>query len=546
MKSLNGIKIFFFLSILFLNACSISPTLKKEVPIIPVAQKTQMNVALLVPESTRSLMTSEVLSGPCISVHVEPTPFGVIFEETAVDTFAQVFDKVSLIRNMPPPAGYDAVIEATMSSIGRKGSCPISPSEYYVVKGNMRLIDVGGREIWRAPRDSQRSDFHMQRVFGMDAFTQEFGRRMSVSIATLLKEWAIDLTRWPELQKYARKQESPERVAFREPAPVQTDRLPPTRRDAFAVVIGIDYKGRQEIPTLGFASLDAQKVYDTLTDPRYGGVPKENAVLLLNEKATRNEIVGALRRIKTWDGFVYVYYSGHGAPKTKGDKFTDAFLVPHDVVVTDPEAMEETAIKVSYLQELVDASNAKGVMVALDACFSGGGKSIVPKGGKPLVGMMVASDLMKPKGEGRLVITSSAVNQQSWEDESELKGGIFSHYLLEGMRGKAGKNVWVKADELADYVSDNVPKAARRLKGIDQTPQMLGKGDFSVSRNWERAKVMDVEIARGKLKDAFERGIITAEQLSKAMDEMKSPKKSKTFEAYLEGKIDEKKFGELY
>ncbi len=57
---------------------------------------------------------------------------------------------------------------------------------------------------------------------------------------------------------------------------------------------------------------------------------------------------------------------------------------------------------------------------------------------------------------------------------------------------------------------------------------------------------MDIEIARNKLKSAFEKGYITAEQLSKAMDELKTQKRSKTLDAFLEGKIDEKKFGELY
>ncbi|GER92356.1 hypothetical protein A45J_0071 [hot springs metagenome] len=323
-------------------------------------------------------------------------------------------------------------------------------------------------------------------------------------------------------------------------------KLPPTRPDTYAIVIGIDYKNRQDIPNLQYASADAKKVYSILTDPRYGGVPKENAVLLLNEKATRNEMIAALRKIKNWDGYVYVYYSGHGAPKTKGDKFIDAYLVPQDVVITDPEAMEDTAIKVSYLQELIDTSNAKGVMLAMDACFSGGGKSIVPKGGKPLVGMMVSPELIKTKGTGKVIITSSAVNQQSWEDEAELKGGIFSHYLLEGLKGKASKDIWVKVDELAEYIKDNVARAARKLKGIEQTPQITGKADFVVTRNWERAKVMDIEIARNKLKTAFEKGYITAEQLSKALDELKRQTHSKTLDAFLEGKIDEKKFGELY
>lgn len=57
---------------------------------------------------------------------------------------------------------------------------------------------------------------------------------------------------------------------------------------------------------------------------------------------------------------------------------------------------------------------------------------------------------------------------------------------------------------------------------------------------------MDIEIARNKPKEAFERGVITAEQLSRAMDELKKQTRTKTLEAFLEGKIDERKFGELY
>lgn len=323
-------------------------------------------------------------------------------------------------------------------------------------------------------------------------------------------------------------------------------KLPPLRSDTYAVVIGIDYKDRQDIPHLQYPSQDAKKVYDILTDARYGGVPKENTTLLLNEDATKNKMISALRKIKNWDGYVYVYYSGHGAPKTKEDKFVDAFLVPNDVVIADPEMMEETSIKVSYLQDLMDSSQAKGVMVALDACFSGGGKSIVPKGGKPLVGMLVNPELIKPKGTGKVIITSSATNQQSWEDEKEIQGGIFSHYLIEGLKGKAGKEAWVKVDELGSYIKESVPKAARKLKGQEQNPVVSGKGDFAVTRNWERAKVMDADMARVRLKNVFEKGMITTEQLSKAMDELKTPSRSKTLEAFLEGKIDERKFGELY
>jgi hypothetical protein len=57
---------------------------------------------------------------------------------------------------------------------------------------------------------------------------------------------------------------------------------------------------------------------------------------------------------------------------------------------------------------------------------------------------------------------------------------------------------------------------------------------------------MDSDLARANLKSAFERGAITPEQLSRAMDEIKSARRSKTLDAFLGGKIDERKFGELY
>jgi len=342
-------------------------------------------------------------------------------------------------------------------------------------------------------------------------------------------------------------QQPPSRV---EPQPAvkaePAEKLPPARPETYAVVIGIDYRGREDIPNLKYASEDAKKVYAVLTDPRYGGVPRENARLLLNDKATRNEMIAALRKIRTWDGYAYVYFSGHGAPMTKDDKLVDAFLVPYDVAIADPEILAETSIRLSYLQELVDASQARGVMVALDACFSGGGKSIVAKGAKPLVGVLAATPLLAPKGAGKLILTSSAVNQQSWEDDTELRGGIFSHYLLEGLRGKAADDVWVKGDDLARYVKSHVAGAVMRLKGVDQHPQATGRGDFAVARNWEKAKVMDAGIGKEKLKAAFERGNISVGQLSNAMDELSAGKRSKMLEAFLEGKIDEKKFGELY
>ncbi|MBI5561731.1 MAG: caspase family protein [Deltaproteobacteria bacterium] len=338
----------------------------------------------------------------------------------------------------------------------------------------------------------------------------------------------------------------PETYAAQRTADGAGEKLPPLRPETHAVVIGIDYKDRPDVPGLRYASSDARKVYDVFTDPRYGGVPKENAILLLNEKANRNAIKAALRRIRNETGYVYVYYSGHGAPKMKEERLVDAYLIPYDADISSPEAIEDSAIKVSDVQSIIDASKAKAVMVALDACFTGGGKSVTARGAKPLVGVLASADLIKPRGAGRVVLTSSASNQQSWEDDVELKSGIFSFYLIEGMKGKAGSDAWVKTNDLAEYVKTNVASAALRLKGEEQTPQSTGAGDFDVTRNWPMAKVMDADTAKARLKSAFERELISEDQLSRSLDELKGKDRSRTLKSFLEGKIDEKRFGELY
>ena len=111
---------------------------------------------------------------------------------------------------------------------------------------------------------------------------------------------------------------------------------------------------------------------------------------------------------------------------------------------------------------------------------------------------------------------------------------------------RAEKDVWVTINELSGYVKENVPKASKRLKGQEQEPQIIGSGDFVVTRNWDRAKAQDITIARNRLKAAFEHDYINAKQLGRALDELETPTRSKTLEAYLEGKIDEKDFGAVY
>jgi hypothetical protein len=91
-----------------------------------------------------------------------------------------------------------------------------------------------------------------------------------------------------------------------------------------------------------------------------------------------------------------------------------------------------------------------------------------------------------------------------------------------------------------------VPAAAQRLKRAEQIPQVSGTGNFQIARNWDKARVQDLEIVRGRLKKSFEHGYITAEQLGRALDELGKPTQTKLLKSFLGGKISDKQFGALY
>ena len=76
------------------------------------------------------------------------------------------------------------------------------------------------------------------------------------------------------------------------------------------------------------------------------------------------------------------------------------------------------------------------------------------------------------KARGRVVLTASRASEVS-EEREELGHGVFTYYLLEGLRGKAdldGDGV-ITVDEVYAYVSRKVPEAT----GQNQHPVKKGE-----------------------------------------------------------------------
>jgi len=237
----------------------------------------------------------------------------------------------------------------------------------------------------------------------------------------------------------------------------------PERPDDLAIVVGVETYS--DIPKAAYAERDAEAVKSHL---RALGVPERNVVLLLGSKASRSALV---KNIELWlprmtkpDSRVYFYFSGHGAPDVKTG---EAYLVPWD---GDPNFLEATAYPVRKLYDGLGALPAKQVLVAMDACFTGGGgRSVLASGARPLVGRIETGSV-----SGKVTaLTASAASEISGSLD-EKGHGAFTYFLLEGLGGAAKDGSGrVTAKSLIDYLTPRVKDEARRLNR-DQTPQLLG------------------------------------------------------------------------
>jgi hypothetical protein len=249
--------------------------------------------------------------------------------------------------------------------------------------------------------------------------------------------------------------------------------LAKTREAVFGVVIGINkYKN---FPSLKYAVNDAREFYRYLTEVNQ--VPKDHVWLFLDEEATveklRTTLGTSLRRSAGKDDTVIIFLAGHGATEQDasspdGDGL-EKYILPHNA---DPKDLYGSAIPMSEIARIFQRISSERLVFIGDTCYSGasGGRTIFAGGTRANVSGAFLERLSQ--GKGRVIITASDSNEVSAEKD-ELKHGVFTYYLLEGLRGKADldKDGVITVDEVYRYVSMKVPQAT----GQNQHPVKKGE-----------------------------------------------------------------------
>ena len=236
----------------------------------------------------------------------------------------------------------------------------------------------------------------------------------------------------------------------------------------WAVVVGIsDYKfdtswhPQKGIMDLQYAHNDAKSFADFLKSPAGGAFPPDRVLLLTNREATVREVrkgIGDFLAQSLEDDLVIIFFAGHGSPDPKNPK--NLYLLCHD---TEPGNYYGTAFPMWEIDTALSrAIRSQRVIVLADACHSAG------VGGTRSTSMAKNFNeyMTKLAGskEGLTKITASRADEFSQEKRFPEGGhGMFTYYLLKGLKGEADANRdgFITMKESFDYLYDKVRSESR-------------------------------------------------------------------------------------
>lgn len=222
-----------------------------------------------------------------------------------------------------------------------------------------------------------------------------------------------------------------------------------TVKNTHALLIGI--AAYRYIRPLAKTTTDAQDLYDVLL---HYGYPSANVALLLDDQATKAAINDKLNwlasRVRPNDT-VIIFFSGHGA-QLVGGFWPGEYLCPVEATL---DKVRDTFISDEEFTAALRAIHAGRLVVFLDACHAGGvGEPKVPT-------VQVKAGLSETAydhflAQGRVIIAACKPDEVSYE-LPEMRNGLFTHYLLEGLRGGAARpdgTIWMS--NLFGYVYEHV------------------------------------------------------------------------------------------
>ncbi len=219
-----------------------------------------------------------------------------------------------------------------------------------------------------------------------------------------------------------------------------------------ALIVGVaNYLHVRKLPNAVLD--DARDMAELLRNVAYCGYSPSNVKLLLDSAATLEGIRTALNKVvqeSVGNETVVIYFSGHG-----GRTDSCEYLIPYDF---DPNDIEGTGLGEAEVTKLLNAIKAERIVILLDACHSSGTAElkVLDPAESVKVGVSEKTYNSLAQGNGRVMMASCRANEVS-AILPGMRNSLFTHYLLDALRGRASTEEVVRVFEVFQYVSDKVP-----------------------------------------------------------------------------------------
>ena len=252
----------------------------------------------------------------------------------------------------------------------------------------------------------------------------------------------------------------------------------------WALLIGVNEYQHRELNSLQYSAADCQELSRALEAVTQDFSQRE--LLTHHDYApnppTLNVVRGNLKRIATeakkTDKVVF-YFSGHGVLDSETQQ---AVLCLQD---TTPHDLLGTGLVLSEVLQLLGDCAASVQFIWLDACHSGGLSWQSPLK-NPTPQLIQRLQEQATYNQGFYALLSCDRAQQSWEFP-EIGHGIFTYYLIRGLRGEAAKDDGIiEADQLYRYIYHQtlqyIDKTNQQLRLINQ--QKRNRGEASIQSEY--------------------------------------------------------------
>jgi hypothetical protein len=252
---------------------------------------------------------------------------------------------------------------------------------------------------------------------------------------------------------------------------------PPPGRN-YALLIGVRSYYKEELRPLRYPENDVNHLAEILKKQGYRRVVvmtatdgANNPERLPTAQNIRDQLTSLLEDRKK-DDLVLVAFSGHGV-QFKGERAH--YFCPMDARLGD----KQTLVSLSEVYDQLKACPAGRKLMFVDACRDDpeapGSKFVarIEREARPQEENVPASVA---------AVFSCSRGQYSYESE-ELKRGVFFHFLIEGLKGKAARNREVGLLDLVHYVQGEVPDYVKEHVGARarQLPQLVSEVSVPIS-----------------------------------------------------------------